>query len=176
MKGIAAKVIAISVGILVVFALLVAVIPQIQTNVTGFTTVNDEVVATGDGVTLVFDFTLERQPVEISGEHFKIWDDVEIFTDDGDATLTGHQTGSGTITYATGVVQVTFNAAVTNLEDIYANYDVEDVPLILTTLANLWWVPLTIVLVLLITATATRRGRSFISKIFRSRRRRRRRR
>jgi len=157
-KGIAAKVIAISVGILVVFALLVAVIPQIQTNVTGFTTVNDEVVATGDGVTLVFDFTLERQPVEISGEHFKIWDDVEIFTD------------------ATGVVQVTFNAAVTNLEDIYANYDVEDVPLILTTLANLWWVPLTIVLVLLITATATRRGRSFISKIFRSRRRRRRRR
>ena len=174
MGGIAKKVIVVAVGLLVVFALLVAVIPQIQTNLTGFTTVTDEVVATGNGVLTVFDFTLERQPVEISGDDFQIYDDTEIFTDDGDGTLTGDKAGSGTIVYTTGVVQVTFNTAVTDAESIFADYNVEDVPTILTTLANLWWVPMIIVLVALIMSTKAGRrlSRRLVSR--RSRRRRRR--
>ena len=174
MGGIAKKVVVVTVGLLVVFALLVAVIPQIQTNLTGFTTVTEEIVATGNGVLTVFDFTLERQPVEISGDDFQIYDDTETFTDDGDGTLTGDGGGSGTIVYTTGVVQVTFNAAVTNEESIFADYNVEDVPDILTTLANLWWVPLIIVLVALIMGTSygRRLSRRLISRCGRRRRRR----
>lgn len=38
-------------------------------------------------------------------------DSVETFTDNGDGTLTGDATGTGTVNYATGVVSATFNTA-----------------------------------------------------------------
>ncbi len=172
MKGIVKRVVMIAVGLLVVFALLVAIIPQIQGSVTGFITVADELVGIGDNVETVFDFTLDRQPVEVGT--FTATDETENFTDDGDATLTGSAGGSGTITYVTGVVQLTFFVAPSNLQEITAGYDVEDVPTILTTLANLWWIPLIIVMVGLVMATKT--GRGLVQRAFSSRRRRRRRR
>lgn len=144
------KVLGIAVGLLIVIGLLTTVIPSISTNVTKLDTVSDEIVATGNGTQTVFDFTLERYPVVISGTNFLIWDDTEEFTDDGDGTLTGSVTGTGTIVYTTGVVQVTFATAVTDAESIYATYDVDDVPVLLRLIAQYWWIGLTIVVIALL--------------------------
>ena len=72
-----------------------------------------EIFATGDGTTTVFSHTVANPP--IMPVTVVLTDGVEIFTDtdngDGTATLTGTNGGTGTLTYATGVLSVTFNVA-----------------------------------------------------------------
>lgn len=82
--------------------------------------VSGENIDTGDGGTKIFSGTL-ADPVDVGT--LSITDTVETFTDNGDGTLTGDQTGSGTITYATGAWSVTFNTAPTGGQAITADYD-----------------------------------------------------
>lgn len=144
------RVIFIAVGLLMVVGVLAVVVPQISGGVTELSTVTEEVVAEGDGVEVTFPFQLERYPIEISGADFQIYDDTEVFTDDGDGTLTGDGGGSGTITYTTGAGSVTFFVAVTDNESIFADYNPDDVPVVMTLIANYWWVGLIIVFVAVI--------------------------
>jgi ribosomal protein L30E len=87
--------------------------------------------ATGTGVTTTaanlgpYEFTLGNKPLEVGGT-VAITDSVEIFTNNGDGTLTGSAGGTGTIDYVTGEVSVTFNAMVaanpiTAAYEYYAN-------------------------------------------------------
>jgi hypothetical protein len=72
--------------------------------------VNNEVVGTGDALgTKTFSDTLTNTPVR-SGS-VSVTDGVEVFTDNGDGTLTGDAGGTGTYTASSGAVSVTFNAA-----------------------------------------------------------------
>ena len=82
--------------------------------------VSGENIGTGDGGTKIFSGTL-ADPVKTGT--LSITDGVEIFSDNGDGTLTGDQTGSGTITYTTGAWSVTFNAAPAGGQAITADYD-----------------------------------------------------
>ena len=81
--------------------------------------VSGENIDTGDGGT-VFSGTL-ADPVKTGT--LSITDTVEIFTDNGDGSLTGDQGGSGTITYLTGAWSVTFNTAPAGGQAITASYD-----------------------------------------------------
>jgi hypothetical protein len=54
---------------------------------------------------------------------FVVTDGTETFTDNEDGTLTGDAGGSGTITYATGEYEVTFNANVSDAQDVTITYD-----------------------------------------------------
>jgi len=167
LKGTAKNIILVAVGLLVVFALLVSVIPQIQTSVLGFTTVTDELVGVGDGAETDFTFVLDRQPVESLS--LVITEAVEDFTDTlGTGVLTAEGAGDGTLVYATGAVDLNY-AVAPAVGNITATYNVEDVPGILTTLAGLWWIPLIIVLVGLV--MATKGGRNLIKRTFRRSRR-----
>ena len=82
--------------------------------------VSGENIDTGDGGTTIFSGTL-ADPVKTGT--LSITDTVETFTDNGDGTLTGDQTGSGTITYTTGAWSVTFNTAPALGQAITADYD-----------------------------------------------------
>ena len=77
-------------------------------------------IATGDGVTTTFGGTLATHP--ILGGTFNPTDGVETFTDNGDGTLIGSLTGSGTIVYSTGVWSITFNTAPLNHAVIKATF------------------------------------------------------
>jgi len=87
------------------------------------TDVSGETVDQGDGSTKTFSFTLSNVPLEPGSTVLSITDGVETFTDDGDGTLTGDAGGSGTINYVTGEVEITFNAAPANGQDIDADYE-----------------------------------------------------
>lgn len=89
------------------------------------TTVNDEVLATGDGGTQVYDVTLGMIPVVADG-NISITDGTETFTDStGSGTLVGDAGGTGTINYTTGEVHLDFNANVGNGVDITADYTID---------------------------------------------------
>lgn len=49
----------------------------------------------------------------------------ETFTDNGDGTLTGSAGGSGTVDYATGVVALTYNAALAAATQVWATYETD---------------------------------------------------
>jgi len=80
-----------------------------------------EVLDTGDGSTKTFTGTVSNVPLR-AGD-LSVTDGTESFTDNSDGTLTGDAGGTGTINYTTGAVSVTFNANVTNLQDITMGYD-----------------------------------------------------
>jgi hypothetical protein len=82
--------------------------------------VPDEVIATGNGATQVYNDTVASSPVEPGT--LAITDGVETFTDDGSGRLAGSAGGSGTINYKTGAVSLDFNANVGNGTDITADY------------------------------------------------------
>lgn len=84
------------------------------------TSITSEVIDTGDGSTATFTGTFAQTSIE--GGSISITDGTETFTDNGDGTLTGSAGGSGTYNTETGAYSVTFNANVTNLQDITASY------------------------------------------------------
>jgi hypothetical protein len=81
----------------------------------------DEVIGTGTGALKTFAVALTYKPM-IAGS-LSITDTVEIFTDNGDGTLTGDAGGTGTINYTTGVGSVTFKSNVGLGQDIEADYN-----------------------------------------------------
>lgn len=82
--------------------------------------VSRKTLGTGDGSTTNFTDTLSPQPIEPGS--VIVDDGVEVFTDDGNGTLTGDQTGSGTINYTTGALSVGFFTAPTNGTAIYVSW------------------------------------------------------
>ena len=86
-------------------------------------TVAAEVVATGDGVTLVFNVTLADAPVQRNT--LVITTDAQVLQDDGLGNLVQTAGGSGatgTVNYDTGALTLTYTVAPTNLSDITADY------------------------------------------------------
>lgn len=83
--------------------------------------IEGEVVATGTNSTGPYTGTAAWIPV--SPNTVVITDGTETFTDNGSGTLTGDLGGSGTIVYATGAINVTFNGAVGTGVPITANYE-----------------------------------------------------
>jgi hypothetical protein len=68
--------------------------------------------ANGDGVETDFSFTMTPTAgMAILPGSVVVTDSTETFTDNGDGTLTGDATGTGTVNYATGAISVTFNTA-----------------------------------------------------------------
>ena len=80
----------------------------------------DETIGTGDGSTVAFTGTLDSDPVVFNS--MIVSDGVETFKDNGSGVLTGSLTGTGTITYSTGVYSVIFNTAPVDSANIYATY------------------------------------------------------
>ncbi len=91
-----------------------------------FTTVTNEVLGTGDGLTLQFTDTAAA----ISGTRTifgaTATDGVETFTDDYNGTMVGSAGGTGTINYITGVIVVNFAVAPLNLAALAWSYQWED--------------------------------------------------
>ncbi|MFW9872318.1 MAG: hypothetical protein ACFFG0_04380 [Candidatus Thorarchaeota archaeon] len=79
---------------------------------------------TGDGSTVTFTGTLGNTPLKAG--KLVVTDNTETFTDNSDGTLTGDAGGSGTISYTSGAVSVTFNAAPTDGTDIEYSYEYFD--------------------------------------------------
>jgi len=94
-----------------------------------YTLISDENVGTGDGATKTFTDTLAFKAAGAKRTCFgiEVTDGTETFTDNKDGTLTGDAGGTGTINYTSGAISITFNAAVTNLQAITADYYWEDV-------------------------------------------------
>ena len=93
-----------------------------------YTTVNDEVIGTGDGTKKTFSDTLSFKAGGSARTCFGITvtDGVETFTDNYDGTLTGDKGGTGTINYTTGAISVTFNSAPASGVNITVDYQWED--------------------------------------------------
>lgn len=87
----------------------------------GSTNVASESWGTGNGVLVTFAKQLAN--TKIAAGSLSITDTVEIFSDNGDGTLTGDLGGSGVINYATGYGSITFNTAPTDTQAITAGYD-----------------------------------------------------
>lgn len=68
-----------------------------------------------------FDFTLVHHP--IIADTLQITDGTEMFTDNGDGTLTGDQGGTGTINYVAGTGTLVFNSAPSWAIPIFADYN-----------------------------------------------------
>lgn len=83
--------------------------------------IQEEDLADGDGVTTAFSGILEDYPI-IKGTVL-IYDGIEIFSDNGDGTLTGSAGGSGTIDYSTGAYSVTFNVAPSSTTTVETKYE-----------------------------------------------------
>lgn len=98
-------------------------------NSTVYTAVSNEVIGTGNGATKTFTNTLVFKAGGTYRNCFAITvtDGTETFTDNYLGVLTGSAGGTGTINYATGAISVTFNANVTNLQNVTCNYQWEDI-------------------------------------------------
>jgi len=85
--------------------------------------VTNEVRATGDGSTTDFSYTLDHSPVKPSSltVHYTISGTSYTATDDGSGNISGTDC-SGTITYETGDVSLTFTTAPDNGTDITNDY------------------------------------------------------
>lgn len=82
--------------------------------------VEEDSLATGDAILVNFTGTIQSYPI-VTGSML-VFDGVETFTDNGNGTLTGSETGSGTIDYDTGDYNITFNAAPADGAEIKAKY------------------------------------------------------
>lgn len=89
-----------------------------------FTETTNEIVGTGDGTTKTFTDDLALDPKETC-HYVRITDGTEIFTDDRNGLLVGNLGGTGTINYASGTFEITFNTAPANLQSITADYYTE---------------------------------------------------
>jgi len=85
---------------------------------------HSEVFANGDGTATVFSYTVVNPPV--TPGTVDLTDGVEIFTDtnngDGTGTLTGSNGGTGSVTYATGILTLTFNTAPVSGSEVKVEY------------------------------------------------------
>lgn len=91
-----------------------------------YTTVTAESIGTGDGATDNFTGTLASITGIRTGFGVTITDGVETFVDDYSGNLIGSLGGTGTINYATGAYDVTFNTAPILSAAITADYQWED--------------------------------------------------
>jgi len=89
-----------------------------------YTETTNEVIDTGDGSAKNFTGNLALD-IENSAHYVRITDTEEIFTDDRNGNLIGDKGGTGTINYADGAYDITFNTAPVNLQDITADYYIE---------------------------------------------------
>lgn len=100
----------------------------------GIQSVTGEVVGVGDGSTATFSGTLAYPGIHskaytpTAANLLSFTDGTETFSDVGDGTLTGSAGGTGTINYETGAFSITFNANVTNLQDVTAGYTYLELP------------------------------------------------
>lgn len=76
---------------------------------------------TGDGSTTTFTNTYSNNAPIIPGTVL-VDDTVEVFSDDGEGVLTGDASGTGTVTYLTASISVTFNTAPTDGQVIQASF------------------------------------------------------
>lgn len=87
-------------------------------------TVTDEELAVGDGVTTNFTGSLSNSSCDPNTLIITTYDDTDTLMtlqDDGEGNLTGD--GSGTIIYDTGAYDITFNSAPKDTISIYADYE-----------------------------------------------------
>jgi len=91
-----------------------------------YTEVTAENVGTGDASETNFTGTLAERTGVRTVMYVRITDSVETFTDDRSGTLVGNQGGTGTINYATGAFDITFNTAPAGAQAITADYFYED--------------------------------------------------
>lgn len=91
-----------------------------------YSEITNDVIDTGDGVTTDFSGNLPTLGAKETCHYVRITDGTEIFTDDRNGNLVGDQGGTGTINYADGAYTLSFNTPVTNLQDITADYYIED--------------------------------------------------
>jgi hypothetical protein len=76
---------------------------------------------TGNGSDKTFAGTLDAKPLKAGSFTVTDSQQVESFVDNGDATLTGSQGGTGTINYTTGAYSVTFHTAPITGFEVYGN-------------------------------------------------------
>jgi len=69
-------------------------------------------------------FTGNTAQTPIIAGTFKVADDTETFSDDGEGVLTGDNGGSGTIVYSTGAYSIVFGAGVADGDTVVANYEI----------------------------------------------------
>lgn len=96
---------------------------------TNYTTVTNEVLASGNGVLKTFAGTLafKAAGAKRTCMGLSVTDGTETFTDNFNGVLTGSAGGTGTINYTSGAYSVTFNAAPANTPDIVkGTYQWED--------------------------------------------------
>lgn len=84
------------------------------------------VIGIGDAIEVQFVFTIPFFPIEPSSADVMV-DGVSQGTDDGAGNLTGAGIASGTINYATGAIDVTFNSAPGAGEYVEVDYTIEGV-------------------------------------------------
>ncbi len=93
-----------------------------------YTTITDEVIGSGDGVTKTFSGSLLQVGTGSRQTGFAITftDGAETFSDDQNGVLTGDAGGTGTINYTTGAYSVTFNTAPTSgTDNVLSTYQYE---------------------------------------------------
>lgn len=90
-----------------------------------YTSVLAEVIDTGDGATKTFTGNLATVSGGKTCHYVSITDTVETFVDDRSGNLIGDQGGTGTINYATGEYNITFNTAPANSQNITSDYYTE---------------------------------------------------
>lgn len=83
-----------------------------------------EVLGTGDGATALFSGSITNTVVEPGT--VVITDGTETFTDEN-GVLTGDAGGAGTVNYETGAFSLTFDANVTNTQDVTVSYSYLDI-------------------------------------------------
>ena len=95
-----------------------------------YTTVNNEVIGTGDGTKKTFSSTLTFKAGSSYRTCFGIYvyseGSLEVFRDNYDGTLTGSLGGTGTINYTTGAISVTFVDPPSNTKTIVCDYQWEN--------------------------------------------------
>lgn len=97
-----------------------------QDELSDFTEVTSESVGTGDGSETNFTDTLNEITGVRTAIYVRVTDGTETFVDDRNGNLVGNLGGTGTVNYATGAIDVTFNTAPSNLQAITADYYYED--------------------------------------------------
>lgn len=88
--------------------------------------INSSVMATGDGATVAFATTANYIPIYpgtlIITDNTEIFQDTNIDWTTSTVNITGDMGGTATVNYETGAINVTFNAAPANGQDIYLSF------------------------------------------------------
>lgn len=87
-----------------------------------FTQITGESYGTGNGVDAVFAHQLAQISAPKTAMYVSVTDGVETLVDDRNGLMIGDLGGSGTVDYATGAVQLTFNTVPLNLAAITCSY------------------------------------------------------